>query len=135
MPITPTPLPDPDQRSEAETGTGGAAPLGQPLSISERDGFRTAIQQCWNVGALSLEAARMDVSVEFRMTPDGRPDPASLRMVDQRGGSQTAAQNAFEVARRAIIMCGRSGYELPPGKYGRWREVIVDFRPDGIGFE
>ncbi|MCF3972890.1 protein TolA [Paracoccus salsus] len=135
VPITPTPLPDPDQRSEAGTRDGGAEPLGQPLSLSEREGFRVAIQQCWNVGALSLEAARMDVSVEFRLAPDGRPDPASFRLVDQRGGSQYAAQNAFEVARRAIIICGRDGYALPPGKYNRWREVIVDFRPDGIGFE
>lgn len=134
-PITPRPLPDPDQGAAATTDDGGAAPLGQPLSLSEREQFRVAIQQCWNIGALSLEAARMDVSVEFRMAPDGRPDAGSLRLVDQRGGSQFAAQNAFEVARRAIMMCGRNGYALPPEKYGRWREVIVDFRPDGIGFD
>lgn len=135
QPITPRPLPDPDQGAAAEIEDEGAVPLGQPLSLSEREVFRIAIQQCWNVGALSLEAARMDVSVEFRLGPDGRPDPASLRLVDQRGGSKFAAQNAFDVARRAIIMCGRAGYPLPPEKYGRWREVIVDFRPDGIGFD
>ncbi|SNT76599.1 hypothetical protein [Paracoccus seriniphilus] len=134
VPITPTPLPDPEEHSDAGLDNLGAAPLGQPLSLSERDGFRTAIGQCWNVGALSLEAARMSISVEFRMGPDGRPDANSLRLVDLRGGSKHAAQNAFDVARRAILMCGRNGYPLPAEKYGRWQEVIVDFRPEGIGF-
>ena len=44
-------------------------------------------------------------------------------------------RQAFDVARRAILMCGRAGFALPSGKYGRWRDVVVDFRPDGVGFE
>lgn len=136
VPITPTPLPDPDQRSDASTETGGAAPLGQPLSLSEREGFRMALEGCWNRGALSVDASRVSVSVEFRMTRDGHPQPASLRLIDSRGGSsQTATQNAFETARRAILQCGRAGFPLPREKYGRWRDVIVDFRPEGIQFE
>ncbi len=112
-----------------------APPMGPPLSLAERDGFRMAIRDCWNVGALSVEASRMTVSVGFAMAPDGRPQAASLRIADYRGGSETAAQQAFDVARRAILICGRAGYPLPADKYGRWRDVVVDFRPDGIAFE
>ena len=76
----------------------------------------------------------MTVSVGFSLTPQGVPDQNSLRIVDYRGGSETGAQQAFEVARRAILMCGRAGFDLPTSKYGRWRDVVVDFRPDGVEF-
>ncbi len=134
-PIRPTPLPDPAREPGADAGGPGNPPMGEPLSLSEKDGLKFAIQDCWNVGALSVEASRMTISVGFSMTPDGRPEPASLRMADYRGGSETAARQAFDVARRAILMCGRAGFALPSGKYGRWRDVVVDFRPDGVGFE
>ncbi len=68
------------------------------------------------------------------LTPDGRPDAASLRISDFRGGSPGAAQQAFDVARRAILICGGNGFDLPASKYGRWRDVEVTFRPDGVVF-
>ncbi|MGR3411625.1 MAG: protein TolA [Paracoccus sp. (in: a-proteobacteria)] len=123
-PMRATPLPDPAQ----------GLPMGDPLSLAEREGLRFAIQNCWNVGALSVEASRMTVSVGMTLSPDGVPDPDSLRMAGFRGGSEAGAQQAFDVARRAILMCGRSGFDLPPQKYGRWRDVVVDFRPDGVEF-
>lgn len=129
MRLTPAPidssvLPDPGQ----------GVPMGDPLTLSERDGLRFAIQNCWNVGALSVEAAMMTVSVGFTLTPGGVPDQNSLRLAGYQGGSEAAAQQAFDVARRAILMCGRDGYPLPASKYGRWRDVVVDFRPDGVSF-
>lgn len=131
MQLLPSPIAPVREMSQAPVGL----PLGDPLTLSERDGFRLAIRDCWNVGALSVEASRMTVSVGFRMGPDGRPEPSSLRLVDFRDGSATAAAHAFDVASRAIRMCGRNGFALPAQKYARWQDVIVDFRPDGIGFE
>ena len=107
----------------------------QPLSLAEKDAFRAAIRQCWNEGALSLEAQQMSVSVAFSMTADGRPIDASLRIADYRGGTDAGAQHAFQVARRAIMMCGGAGFPLPFDKFSRWRDVVVEFRPDGIGFD
>jgi len=133
--IRPTVLPDPATEPEASATRPGGLPMGEPLSLSEREAFRMALRPCWNLGALSVEASRMTISVGFRMSPDGRPEPASLRLAGYRNGSEPAAQNAFEVASRAIRMCGRNGFDLPREKYGRWQEVVVDFRPDGIGFE
>ena len=47
--------------------------------------------------------------------------------------ADAAAAQAFESARRAIIRCGyqKDGYQLPIEKYARWRQTIIDFRPQG----
>ncbi|MEM8958453.1 MAG: hypothetical protein AAGC86_11625 [Pseudomonadota bacterium] len=106
------------------------SPSGPPLTGSERDGLRLAVGRCWNFGALSTEAARVTVTVWMRMAPDGRPDANSLRLAGFEGGSETAAQQAYEVARRAILRCGGEGYPLPPEKYAQWQEIEMVFNPD-----
>ncbi|MDO5632096.1 MAG: protein TolA [Paracoccus sp. (in: a-proteobacteria)] len=105
---------------------------GPPLSLSEREGLMVAINACWNRAMLSLDAAQTSVSVRFQMSMSGIPDQATLRLDASDGGSPAAVQQAFEVASRAILECGRGGYALPPEKYNRWREIIVDFRPQGV---
>ena len=53
-------------------------------------------------------------------------------MVGSSGGSDAAANQAFEAARRAVLMCARNGgYKLPPEKYSHWKDVIIDFRASG----
>ena len=105
---------------------------GPALTRDELQGFRLAIQQCWQQGALSREAAGMTVSVRFNMAPDGTPERDSFRMAGQTGGSDAAAQQAFEVGRRAVLECARGGYALPLDKYHRWKDIIVDFGPGGV---
>ncbi|MBV0891316.1 protein TolA [Paracoccus sp. Z118] len=124
----------PPEGAGAEGG-GGRAETGPPLTSGERDGLRVAIQECWNAGALSREAASVRVSVGFSMTPDGLPQTDTIELIESDGGSPQAAQQAFEVARRAIIRCGlqNDGYDLPADKYGRWKDVIVDFTATGSG--
>lgn len=114
-------------------GGGGRAAMGPPLSQGEKDGLRLRIEACWNIGSLSREAQRTSVSVQFSMTPDGMPEPDSVRLVESQGGSDAAAAQAFEAARRAILRCAMQGqgYDLPAEKYARWRDTIVDFRPQG----
>ncbi|UFS64186.1 cell envelope integrity protein TolA [Paracoccus denitrificans] len=119
-----------DQGS-AGSGGGGAAASGPPLSQGEKDGFRVAVEQCWNRGSLSTEASRTTVSVQFSMAPDGTVEKGSLRMIGHDGGSDAAAKQAYEAARRAILMCEKGGYKLPPEKYNRWKDVIIDFNASG----
>lgn len=105
---------------------------GPPLSRSEIEAFRLAIDNCWNKGSLSREASAMTVSIRFSMAANGMPISDTIRLMDHQGGSPAGAQQAFDVGRRAIIGCAGAGYPLPPEKYNRWKDVIIDFRPDGI---
>jgi hypothetical protein len=109
-----------------------AAPSGPALTQGVRDGFRIAVQACWNVGALSTEALGTTVVVAFDMGRDGVPVGSSLRLLEFSGGSETAAQQAYEAARRAVIRCGANGYDLPEESYDRWRQVELVFNPEGM---
>lgn len=109
-----------------------AQPAGPPLTAGARDGFRVAVSACWNVGSLSTEAQGTTVVVGFDMTREGRPVEGSLRLVSYDGGSQAAAQQAYEAARRAILRCGANGYDLPIESYDYWRQVELVFNPEGM---
>jgi len=112
------------------TGDSPRAPSGPPLSAGEKDALRVAVEKCWNVGSLSTEALATTVVVAVEMFEDGRPDTGSIRMVDFTGGSAAAAERAYAAARRAIIRCGIDGYDLPAGKYDRWRDIEMTFNPE-----
>ncbi|MEO0938710.1 MAG: energy transducer TonB [Pseudomonadota bacterium] len=106
------------------------APSGPPLSRGEQDALRVAVSQCWNVGSLSTEALETTVVVAVDMTRDGTPVQGSIRMVSFEGGSRSAAGQAFDAARRAILRCGARGFDLPAEKYDRWREIEMTFNPE-----
>ena len=119
----------------AEAIAGGAdvitpEPSGPPLTDVELAGFRIAVSNCWNVGSLSTEALRTTVVVGFSLSEQGVPDIGSVRMLSSTGGSGTAAKQAYEAARRAIIRCGAKGFQLPPEKYGQWRDIEMTFNPE-----
>lgn len=147
-PPTPTaaPAPDPDP-TDAPTGTNAAiaaalnealagdatpapAPTDPPLTQGERDDLIVAVGTCWNVGSLSSEALRTTVVVAVTMTEDAKPVSSTIRLISFSGGSESAAQQAFQAARRAILRCGGSGYDLPAEKYGQWREIEMTFNPE-----
>jgi hypothetical protein len=107
-----------------------AAPSGPPLSRGEKEGLRVAVQQCWNTGSLSSAALQVTVVVAVSMARDGTPDIGSIRLVDYSGGAEAAAQQAYEAARRAVIRCGRNGYDLPVEKYSQWQEIEMTFNPE-----
>ncbi len=107
---------------------------GPPLTGGEKEGLRVTISRCWNVGSLSTDALGTTVVVSVEMEQSGRPITGSIRMVDFRGGSEAAARQAFEAARRAIIRCGTSGFRLPVEKYDHWREIEMTFTPEGMQF-
>lgn len=115
---------------EAQQGT--ERPSGPPLTGGERDALRVAVQRCWNVGSLSSEALRTTVEVAVSMTREGRPDIGSIRLVGSSGGSDAAAKQAYEAARRAIIRCGTDGFDLPVEKYDQWREIEMTFNPESM---
>lgn len=126
----------PAEEPAAETADTGASdpslPVGPPMTAGEKDALRVAVNACWNVGALSMEALRTTVTVGFSVGQDGVPDAGSIELVESAGGSDTATRQAFEAARRAIIRCGARGFPLPPEKYEQWKNIEIVFDPNGM---
>ena len=121
-------------RETAETDASGSrpapAPTGPPLTAGEKDNLRVAVSRCWNVGSLSSAALATTVTVAVTMQEDGKPVVPSIRLIEKSGGDDAAAKQAFGAARRAIIRCSGSGYELPSEKYAQWREIEMTFNPE-----
>ena len=109
-----------------------SAPTGPPLTGGEKDAFLVDVRRCWNVGALSTAALETKVVVRFELGQDGKPDVGSIRMTGFEGGNQSVANQAYETARRAIIRCGVSGYNLPIEKYEQWKIVNITFNPENM---
>lgn len=121
---------DATEGAQADTPAPAAAPSGPPLSAGEKESLRVAVSNCWNVGSLSSEALRTTVVVAVNMAQDGTPIIGSIQMIGSEGGSSAAAKQAFEAARRAIILCGSKGYQLPAEKYSQWQEIEMTFNPE-----
>ncbi|MCV6586800.1 MAG: energy transducer TonB [Marinibacterium sp.] len=139
----PTPAPDPAPEPSPAPGTDAAvaaaladalgspaAPAGPPLTQGEKDALRVSVSRCWNVGSLSTDALATTVVVAVDMEPNARPVAGSIRMLSSSGGTDAAARQAFEAARRAIIRCGSSGFDLPREKYDSWQSIEMTFNPE-----
>jgi hypothetical protein len=128
----PASTPDDVAAALAEAGAGQsgapAASQGPPMTGSERDAFRVAVQQCWNLDVGS-ESARIEVKVGFELDRSGRV-VGEVRFISATPGSDAAVRSAFEAARRAVLRCQADGYQLPPEKYDEWRLVELTFNPD-----
>lgn len=105
-----------------------AAPSGPPLTGQEEDGLKRAIGKCWNVDT-GNRSSDVIVTVSVELSRDGKVKSDTLKMIDGRGGSATAIKSAFEKARRAILICGRNGYDLPQEKYDHWDTIEITFDP------
>ncbi len=117
-----------------ETPSEAPVRSGPPLTGGEKDALKVAVSSCWNVGSLSTDALGTTVIVGVEMEQTGRPVSGSIRMVSFSGGSEAAARQAFEAARRAIIRCGARGFPLPVEKYAEWRDIEMTFNPEGMQF-
>jgi len=105
---------------------------GPPMTGSERDAFRIAVNRCWNVDPGSV-AARVTLTVGFSLTPDCRVEGNAVKQISASGGDAGAVRTAFEAARRAILRCQtQNGYDLPAEKYGQWKDVEITFDPSGM---
>jgi hypothetical protein len=120
--------------SEAEAEPAGndgtVENAGPPMTDGEKDALRVAVQACWNVGSLSSDALLTTVTVAVTVAQDGIPDVASIEMISFEGGTEASARQAYEAARRAIIRCGATGFQLPPDKYEQWRNIEMEFNPE-----
>ena len=107
-------------------------PEGPPMSGSEIEGLRLAINKCWNVGQLSSAALRITVMLRVEMGENGKPNAGSIEMTGFEGGSAEDAARAFEAGKRAVMRCSGEGYDLPPEKYAEWSVLNLEFDPSGM---
>ncbi|MCX7561126.1 energy transducer TonB [Sulfitobacter sp. F26204] len=111
-----------------------APPSGPPLSSGEKDALRAQIAKCWNIGSLSTEALGTIVVIAVKMNQNGTPVTESIRKISSSGGSDASAKRVYDSARRAIILCGSKGYNLPQGKFSQWQNIEMTFDPSKMGF-
>lgn len=124
------PPPCKEDKAVPEQRTNELATRASDLTEVNFERLGLQIAHCWNVGSLSPEGLAVSVRVGFSLDRSGRPDLASIRLIEASGGSDAAARQAFEAARRAIIRCGSQGYNLPVEKYAQWREIEMTFNPE-----
>jgi hypothetical protein len=103
---------------------------GPPMTVSETEALRRAIQNCWVVDPGS-GASLVTVTIAFSLTQDGTLRGSSLRLVGNSDGSKASIDAAFQTASRAVRRCETElgGYDLPPEKYAYWKDIEITFDP------
>lgn len=105
-------------------------PVGPPLTGSEKEGLKLAVQKCWNVPAGLRDAQSLKVTIGAEFAADGSVINASIHLVEPSPAPDGRFQQAYEAARRALIRC--APYSMPRDKYAQWRDVEIVFNPEGM---
>ena len=106
--------------------------LAGSIEVSIAETYKEKISflgRCWNKSSLSEEALNSAVTLQFEMTEEGFPKNESIKLIKASGESTNAIQIAFQAARRAILVCGSKGMDLPPEKYEEWKIITIIFDP------
>ena len=91
-----------------------------------------AVERCFNVKAVGMSAIETSILVDFSIFLDGKPDRNSIELISFEVGSKEDARKLFDTAKRAILRCGISGYDLPREMYDYWRHVQAKFNSKGM---
>jgi hypothetical protein len=141
--VAPEPEPEPEVVDEAADAIAAAleealsADLDlpeeiAPMTASESNDLRLAVQACWVVDVGS-RAANVKVTLGFEMDRDGTVFASTIQMIGASGGDAAAIDTAYRAARRAVLRCqGPEGYDLPPEKYDQWRMIEMTFNPESM---
>lgn len=128
-----------EQKPEAAEGEGKEAvqqqtqplPLGERMTISEKDALALQLRNCWNVLAGARYAENLVVDLKLFMNPDGTLRQAVI--VDQiRYGTDSIYRAAADSALRAVRDPNCTPFQLPPGKYNDWKVINATFDPSQI---
>ena len=136
---TPTPATaptrtEPAQAEPAQTGptaTATSLPEGPPMSNSEKDGLKLAVQRCWNVPAGLRDANELKVTLAAELAADGSVITSSIHLIEPNPVPDARFKTAFDAGRRALIRCSPYS-DLPRDKFGQWRNIEVVFNPEGM---
>ncbi len=103
-----------------------------PLSISEKDAISSQFLLCWTMPAGAKDAHSLAVRVKVKLNQDGSVLSAEIAP-DQIGRyrSEPFFRAAADSAVRAVHKCSPLK-NLPPDKYGSWREMEMNFNPSDL---
>ena len=130
-PPTPATEPTVTPPTEPTASEATSLPVGPPLTGSEKDGLRLAVQRCWNVPAGLRDAQELKVTLAAELAANGEVINASIRLIEPSPAPDGRFQQAYEAGRRALIRCSPYG-DLPRDKYAQWRNIEVVFNPEGM---
>ena len=94
------------------------------MTRSELDALRSQISRCWNPPIGVADADNLIIRLRLQLNRDGTlSGPPRLANSSPDLLFRIAAESAIRAVRRC------QPYEMPPEKYGLWRDVNVTFDP------
>ena len=97
------------------------------LTETELNSFYRSASSCWVVDNMA-DWSKVAVTVEFSLDRNGRVD-GDIELTGYSGDDEALAGLAFSAARRAILRCQGSGYDLPSQSYDYWKTMSITFDP------
>lgn len=97
---------------------------------AQDDGDRLDISdaaRCWMMDPTSPEG-KVTVTVGFSLDLHGKV-LGDVRQISATGGDEEALKTAFLAARRAVLRCGSTGYNLPADMNSQTSEIEITFEP------
>jgi len=111
--------------SRAGTGEGNA------MTLSELDALQSAMYKCWRIPADAIDPEKLLVRLEVKLLRGGLVE--DVRVIDKAKSRRNSPGNPFwdvaeQRAVRAVAQCAPYDF-LPDEKFGDWRKLILNFRP------
>jgi hypothetical protein len=111
------------ERSDASLASLLRTP--EPLTDEDRRRVARQISSCWVVDNRA-DWSKVSVTVRVNLDSDGKVR-GDVELIDYSGGDDVTARGAFEAARRAILRCQSSGYNLPVESHEEWESSTIAF--------
>lgn len=116
------------QSDNASETSGQIAPLGDRITVNERDAVIRQLSGCWNVMAGAKYAEDLVVAVRLYMNADRTVNRAII--LDRgRYNNDPVFRAAADAAVRATRNPNCSPLLLPPDKYEQWKSIVINFDP------
>ncbi len=91
------------------------------------EALKAQIVPCWNVAALADVSDYIWMFVSLDLKPDGTFGADDIIWQENRGGTEGEAIAMYLTVERAIMRCGRDGFDLPAERYDEWRASNLVF--------
>lgn len=104
---------------------------GSGLAATEADLVANAMYKCWRMPAAAKDAENLQVRLNVKLVIGGHVE--SVKLIDQAASRRLSPGNEYwDVAERSAIAavnkCAPYDF-LPEDRYGVWRELILNLRP------